>query len=84
MVYDMTNCIFSGKPPPGEPFTIKDHTHLGTTIITGVYTEDGVFYITDQQWKWRLPWKPHKQYGESIIAISRGLIAAIEREGSDE
>ncbi len=68
MVYDMTNCRFSGKPPPGEPFTITDNGPHGKATITGVYTKNGVFYITDQQWK------PHKQYGESLFAAPGNFV----------
>ena len=51
MIYDMTNYRFSGKPPPGEPFTFTDAGPHGKATIMGVYTEDGVLYITGQQWE---------------------------------
>ncbi len=56
--------LFVGPAPKGRDFTIISNEPNGTVTIQGVVADNGVIYITKQEWK------PAKKYGKSVCEVA--------------
>ncbi len=64
--------LFIGPAPKGREFTIVNYEPNGVFTITGIVADDGVIYITNQEWR------KAKKYGESVFHIAHSLVERIK------